>query len=121
MTPRLRIAIGITLIVAGFLMGFVFYIQWRFIDLYSGATAAWVFIISGFVVLLYRWREAPIARGIALVFAPPVALYASFLLQVRGLFPIMMFFFVLGLAVASLGVILIVFELAEKRREEGGA
>ena len=116
LTPKVRIAAGISLVVAGFLVGFAFLFQGGFINLY-GAAAAWALTIGGLVVLLYLRWEAPIATGIALMLVAPLVWFASFLVQFPGLILVT---FLPALIVALYGVILIVLGLAEKRREEVG-
>ncbi len=113
MTPKVRIAVGIVLVVAGFVVGLAFlFAAVGFRNLLAVAVA-WALTIGGLAVLLFRQSEAPIATGIALVLVAPLVWFLSFL------FPIKVAFFLLFLpavAVALYGVFLLVFGLAEKRR-----
>ena len=116
MTPKVRIAAGIGLIVAGVLVGLAFRLQGGFINLY-GAAAAWVLTVGGLIVLHYRRWEAPIATGIALVIVAPLVWFVSILTPLTVFFVLSWF---PAFAVATYGFAIIVLGRAEKRRQKTG-
>jgi len=116
LTPKVRIAGGIVLVVAGFIVGealFFFPLGLRLLAL----LVAWALTIGGLFDLLYRQSEAPIATGIALVLVSPLVLFLILRFQIR-VDPLV--FFVLPGAIALYGIFLIVVGVAEKRREAAG-
>ncbi len=119
MTPRTRIAAGIVLILAGFVVGL-----WDFLtplttlqDFLIAQAVAWVLTVGGFVILLYRKSEDPITRGVVLLFVAPLVGFLIFTWPVKGFF----FLPLLGMGILLLyGIFLIVVGVAEKRREVAG-
>ncbi len=119
MTPKVRIAAGIVLLLAGFVVGL-----WDFLtpfttlqDFLNAQAIAWVLTISGFVILLFRRSEDPITRGVVLVLMAPLVGFLVFTWPVKGFF----FLPFLGAGILALyGVFLIVIGHADKRREAAG-
>ncbi len=117
MTPKVRIAAGIVLVLAGFVAGFTALFISPSSLRFLAYAVAWALTIGGLVVLLFRRSENPIGTGIALVLVSPLVL------NLLLLFPIRTAFFLLVLpavVIALYGVFLIVLGRAEKRREEPG-
>ncbi len=114
LTPRIRIAAGIVLVVAGFAVGFAE--LFRMAGYLSGPTVAVALAlnIAGLAVLLFRRSEAPIATGIALVLVAPLVWFMLLLTPIKGV-PVS--YLVAG-AIALYGIFLIALELAETRRKE---
>ncbi len=112
---KIRIAAGIVLILAGFLVGL-----WDFLtplttlqDFLVAQSIAWVLTVSGFVVLLFRTSQDPVTRGVVLVLAAPLVGFLIFTWPVKGLF----FLPLLGVGVIALyGIFSIISGLGERRR-----
>ncbi len=117
MTPRAGIAVGIVLVVAGFVVGLAFLFAAAGFRNLLAVAVAWALSISGLAVLLFRQSDAPIATGIALVLVAPLVWFLSILFPIRVAFFLL---FLPAVAIALYGVFLVIFGLAEKRREEAG-
>ncbi len=117
MTPRLRVAVGIVLVVAGFVVGLAFLFAAAGFRNLLAVAVAWTLTISGLAVLLFRKSEAPIATGISLVLVAPLVGFLAILFPIRVAFFLL---FLPAVAIAIYGVFLVISGLADKRREEAG-
>lgn len=117
LTPKVRIAGGIVLVVAGFVVGQALFFFPQGLARVLALFVAWALTGGGLVVLLFRQSEAPTATGIALVLISPLVLFLILRYQIR-VDPLV--FFVLPGAIALYGIYLIGVGVAEKRREAAG-
>ena len=72
LTPKVRIAAGIGLVVAGFIVALAELFRLAGFIALPVVAVAWALVISGLVVLLFRRSQAPIATGLALVLVAPL-------------------------------------------------
>ena len=115
MTPKVRIAFGVGLIVAGFIVALAELFRLAGFIALQVIAVAWALVISGLVVLLFRRSEAPIATGLALVLVAPLPWILIIFTPIKSAFFVFIPFLVAG-TIALYGIFLIVLGLAEKRR-----
>ncbi len=113
--PKIRIAAGIALVVAGFIVELAELFRLAGFIALPVIAVAWALVISGLIVLLFRRSEAPIATGLALMLVAPLLWILIIFTPIKSAFFFFLPFLVAG-AFALYGIFLIVIGLAEKRR-----
>ena len=115
LTPKVRIAAGIALVVAGFIVELAELFRLAGFIALPVVAVAWALVISGLVVLLFRRSEAPIATGLALVLVAPLPWILIIFTPIKSAFFLFIPFLVAG-AIALYGIFLIVLGLAGRRQ-----